>query len=122
MAKPKVLREGYYVALCLAPGTAPDSCYIGLVKDLDEYGVRINQARWDEKLDVIAPSTEDFFVTWENINSMLVCTEEHPVRRFIRDRAPQWRSAIESMREAETTKATNTPGKVKKTAPGSPKS
>ena len=105
MAKPKVAREGFYVALCLAPGTAPDSCYIGLVKETDEYGVRINQVRWDEKLDVVAPSTEDLVVPWANIDSMLVCTEEHPTRRFIRDRAPQWRSAIESMRKAEKARA-----------------
>ena len=109
MAKPKVVREGYYVAFCLSPSTAPDSWYNGLVKETDEYGARINQVRWDEKLDVITPSTEDFVVPWGNIDSMLVCTEEHPTRRFIRDRAPQWRTAIESMRKAEKTRAKKTP-------------
>ena len=59
MTKPQVIREGYYVALCLVPGTAPQNCYIGLVKATDEYGVRINQVHWDDKLDIIAVSTEN---------------------------------------------------------------
>ena len=105
MAKPQAIREGYYVALCLVPGTAPQNCCIGLVTATDEYGIRINQVHWDDKLDVIAVSTEDFFFPWENIDSSLVCTPEHPTRRFVRDRAPQWRSEIESMRKAETAKA-----------------
>ena len=105
MAKPQVVREGYYVALNLVLGTAPRSCYIGLVKAADEYGIRINQVHWDDKLDVVAVSTEDFFAPWENINSMLVCTPEHPTRRFVRDRAPQWQSEIESMGKTEITGA-----------------
>ena len=113
MTKPQVIREGYYVALCLAPGTAPQNCYIGLVKATDEYGVRINQVHWDDKLDVIAVSTEDLFVPWENIDSILVCTPEHPTRRFVRDRAPQWRSEIESMRKAEARKTSKAQSKDK---------
>ena len=121
MAKPQVIQPGYYVALSLAPGAAPHSCYIGLVKAVDDYGLRINQVHWDEKLDVIAPSTEDLFVPWENINSMLVCTEEHPTRRFVRDRAPQWRSAVEA-KEEEITKVTDAPRRVKQASPGASKS
>ena len=67
MAKPHSVREGHYVALSMAPGTAPHSCYIGLVKATDEYGVKINQVHWDEKLDVVSPSAEDFSVPWENV-------------------------------------------------------
>ena len=121
MAKPQVIREGYYVALSLAPGTAPHNCYIGLVKATDEYGVRINQSRWEDKVDVVSVSTEDFFVPWENITSMLVCTQEQPTRRFVRNRAPQWQSEIESMREAETAiRAKKAPRKVKPEPPSSP--
>ena len=99
MPKPQVIQEGYYVALSLAPETAPHSAYMGLVKVADEYGVRINQVHWDEKLDIVAASTEDLFVPWSNITSMLVCTQGQPTRRFVRDRAPQWLSEIESMRK-----------------------
>ncbi|MFC1941637.1 hypothetical protein ACFLWU_00260 [Chloroflexota bacterium] len=102
MTKPQVIREGYYVAICLVSGTAPQCCYIGMVTATDEYGVRINPVHWDDKLDVVAVNTEDLYVPWENIDSMLVCTPEHPTRRFLRDRAPQWRTEIESMRKAES--------------------
>jgi hypothetical protein len=28
---------------------------------------------------------------------MLVCTQEEPTRRFVRDRAPKWKSQVEAM-------------------------
>ena len=97
MAKPQAIRPGYYVAASLEPGTAPFNCYIGLVLAADEYGVRINLAHWDDDLDVIVGHTEDFFAPWTSITSMLVCTEEQPTRRFIRDKAPVWQADVESM-------------------------
>ena len=97
MAKPKALQAGYFVALGLLPGTAPHNCYIGLVQAVDEYGIRINLADWDDELERVRTHTEDIFVTWVNITSMLVCTEEEPVRRFLRDKAPLWQSEVESM-------------------------
>lgn len=97
MAKPQSIRPGYYVAISLEPGTAPSNCYIGLVLASDEYGVRINLVHWDDDLDVISPQTEDFFAPWTSITSMLVCTEEQPTGRFIRDKAPAWRADTESM-------------------------
>jgi hypothetical protein len=105
MAKPQAIKEGYYVAINMVPGASPQCCYIGLVKALDEYGLRINQVHWDDKLDVISPNTEDLFIPWENVESMLVCTPEQPMRRFVRDRAPQWASEIEAMLGIEKPKA-----------------
>ena len=97
MAKPDVLKPGYFVAASLIPGTAPECCYIGLVQALDELGIRITQVEWDDQLDGVKQFSEDIFVPWVNVNSMLVCTEQEPIRRFIRDRAPAWKGQIEAM-------------------------
>lgn len=97
MAKPETIRPGYFVAMSLLPGTAPSNCYIGLVQVADEYGIRVNLAEWDDELDGVKKYTEDLFVPWVNITSMLVCTEDEPVRRFVRDRAPAWKAQVELM-------------------------
>lgn len=97
MAKPEAIRAGYFVAIGLIPGTAPHNCYLGLVQIADEYGVRINLVEWDDDLDGVKKYTEDLFVPWTSITSMLVCTENEPVRRFIKDKAPKWQAATESM-------------------------
>ena len=97
MAKPTVLKPGYFVATSLIPETAPECCYIGLVQILDEYGVRMTQVEWDDQLDGVKQFSEDIFIPWVNVNSMLVCTQQEPTRRFIRDRAPAWKAQIEAM-------------------------
>ena len=97
MAKPQAIQPGHYAAVSLVPGMAPKCCYIGQVQTTDEYGIRINQVHWDDKLDVIVGDTEDFFVPWDSITSMLVCTKDQPRRRFVRDRATAWQVEIEAM-------------------------
>jgi hypothetical protein len=97
MAKPEVLKPGYFVAVSLIPETAPECCYIGLVQVLDEYGVRMTQVEWDDQLDGVKQFSEDIFVPWVNVNSMLVCTQQEPTRRFVRDRAPAWKTQVEAM-------------------------
>ena len=97
MAKPDVLKPGYFVAVSLIPETAPECCYIGLVQVLDEYGIRMTQVEWDDQLDGVKQFSEDIFVPWVNVNSMLVCTQEEPTRRFVRDRAPKWKAQVEAM-------------------------
>jgi hypothetical protein len=97
MAKPEVIKPGYFVAVSLIPGTAPECCYIGLVQVLDEYGMRMTQVEWDDQLDGVKQYSEDIFVPWVNVNSMLVCTEQEPKRRFIRDRAPEWKRKTEAL-------------------------
>jgi len=97
VAKPEAIKAGHIVAISIIPGTAPNACYIGLVRSVDEYGIRITPVKWDDDLDDVRLSTEDFFVTWVNIKSMLVCTEEEPAKRFVRDKAPQWQIEVESM-------------------------
>jgi len=97
MAKPDVLKPGYFVAISLISGTAPECCYIGLVQVLDEYGIRLTQVEWDDQLDGVKQFSEDIFVPWVNVNSMLVCTQEEPTRRFVKDRAPKWKAQVEAM-------------------------
>ena len=97
MAKPDVLKPGYFVAVSFIPETAPECCYIGLVQVLDEYGIRMTQVEWDDQLDGVKQFSEDIFVPWVNVNSMLVCTQEEPTRRFIKDRAPKWKAQVEAM-------------------------
>jgi hypothetical protein len=97
MAKPDVLKPGYFVAVSLIPRTAPEYCYIGLLQVLDEYGIRMTQVEWDDQLDGVKQFSEDIFVPWVNVNSMLVCTQEEPTRRFVKDRAPKWKAQVEAM-------------------------
>ena len=105
MAKSEAIKPGYFVAISLIPGTAPECCYIGLVQVLDEYGIRMTQVEWDDQLDGVKQYSEDIFVPWVNVNSMLVCTHEEPTRRFVRDKAPKWKSQVEAMyRKARSSK------------------
>jgi len=97
MPRPEVLKPGYFVAISLIPETAPECCYIGLVQVLDEYGIRITQVEWDDQLDGVKQFSEDIFVPWVNINSMLVCTQQEPTRRFVRDRAPAWKAQVAAL-------------------------
>ena len=97
MAKPDVLKPGYFVAASLMPGTAPECCYIGLVQALDEFGIRITQVEWDDQLDGVKQFSEEIFIPWNNVNSMLVCTQEEPTMRFVKDRAPKWKAQVETM-------------------------
>ena len=97
MAKPETIQPGYFVAISLIPGSAPSNCYIGLVEAIDEYGLRINLTQWDDELDGVKHTTEDLFTPWVSITSMLVCTKDEPVRRFIKDKAPAWKAQVEAM-------------------------
>jgi len=97
MAKIDTLQPGYCVAVHLVPGTAPNSCYVGMVEAADEQGIMINLVHWDEKLDMLGGYTEGLFIPWRNINSILISTETQPTRRFMTDRARKWQTQIEAM-------------------------
>ena len=101
MAKPETIKPGYFVAISLIPKTAPSNCYIGLVQAVDEYGIRMNLVEWDDDFDGVKKYTEDFFTPWTSITSMLVCTEDEPVRRFVKDKATAWKAAVESTNKRE---------------------
>ena len=99
MARIDTIQPGYCVAVHLLPGTAPESCYIGMVEAVDDHGIMINLVHWDDKLDMLGGYTEGLFIPWKNINSILVSTETQPTRRFMTDRARKWQAQIEAMSE-----------------------
>ena len=53
MAKPQTVQPGYYAAIDLVTGAAPENCYIGLIMAADDFGVKINLVHWDDGLDVV---------------------------------------------------------------------
>lgn len=115
MAKTETIQPGYCVAVSLVPKVAPHNCYIGLVEVVDEYGIRVNLVHWDDKLDMLGGYSESLFVPWVNINSILISTEKQPTRRFMTDRAPKWRTQIESLYKEDKVTAEKT-GKSPKQA------
>ena len=72
------LEVGYAAAICLKPDTAPSRCYVGQVDDVDEHGVRLSLMDWM----IGRPVGWDFFVPWENVDSVLVATPDHDVESF----------------------------------------
>jgi hypothetical protein len=110
MGKPQAIRPGYYAAIGLVSETAPSNCYIGLIMAADEYGVRINLVHWDYELDVVTRETEDLFIPWASITSMLVCNEDQPSRRFLTHRAPAWQADLESLKGSHKGKKSQSEG------------
>lgn len=103
MAKIQAIQPGYCVAVYLLPESAPEDCYIGIVHAVDDFGILVNLVHWDDKLDMVGGYTESIFMPWVNINSMLVCTEASPSRRFLTDRAKKWKTQIEAIYQDEPT-------------------
>ena len=102
MAKPQAVKINSFVAVSLEAGTAPDNCYIGVVEDVDEYGLRINLIHWDGELDMVGGYTESLFFPWKNVTSILISNEERPNKRFLSMRAKSWQAQIESLRSMKT--------------------
>ena len=103
MAKIQAIQPGYCVAIHLAPDTAPECCYIGMVETTDEFGILLNLVHWDDKLDMLGGYYESLFIPWKNISAMLISTEKQPTRRFMTDRARKWKASIEAMYGKEKT-------------------
>ena len=108
MAKTQAIQPGYCAAVHLMPGTAPDSCYIGMVEVSDDHGILLNLVHWDDKLDMLGGYTESLFIPWENINSVLISTEKQPTRRFMADRARKWKDQIDTVHGKEPAASTKT--------------
>ena len=102
MAKPQAVKINSFVAVSLEAGTAPNNCYIGVVEDVDEYGLRINLIHWDEELDMVGGYTESLFLPWKNVTSILISAEERPTKRFLSMRAKSWQAKIEALRSTKT--------------------
>ena len=75
----QVLENGWLVAVCLKPDTAPSRCYVGQIEAGDERGIRLTLADWISGTF----SGNDFFVPWSNITSALVATPDHNTEMFM---------------------------------------
>ena len=85
----KSLRPGYVVALTLAKGAAPLRSYVGKIMAIDEYGLRLTLVDWFVGMF----TSYDLFVSWRNLESAYVCTEEHDLDSFA-DVAGKWQEAM----------------------------
>jgi hypothetical protein len=83
------LEAGWWVALTLAPDSAPLRVYVGQVQDVDERGVRLTLVDWVSG----AANSWDFFAPWPCIRSVLVGPHEHATERF-GDAASRWQELM----------------------------
>jgi hypothetical protein len=96
MATPRIktgeptLKPGWWVALTLKAGTAPQRSYVGQIQAIDARGLRLTMVDWLTG----DPVSWDLFVSHENLESALVATDKHDLRAF-GDPAGQWQEAIE---------------------------
>jgi hypothetical protein len=84
-----LLKPGWWVALTLKPGTAPLRCYVGQIQALSDDGIRLTLADWFSGM----ATGYDFYVPNRNVESALVCTEEHDLKGF-GDHAGKWQTAM----------------------------
>ncbi len=88
------LKVGWWVALTLKPGTAPLHSYVGQIQSIDGRGIRITLIDW-----LFGRATGwDLFVPKSNIESALVCTENHDLESF-GDAAGRWQSRMDDKRK-----------------------
>lgn len=83
--KHKGIASGFYVAILLKKGTAPERCYVGLVESTDDNGVRLTLLDWEVKECV----SWDLYVAWGNIESAMIATPNHYMNKFL-DEAMKW--------------------------------
>ena len=114
MAKPQVIKTNSLVAVSLEAGAAPENCYIGVVEEVDELGLRINLVNWVEELDMVGGYTESLFFPWRNVTSILISAEERPTKRFMSMKAKAWKAKIESLRSIETGSDSGAGSQIKK--------
>ena len=89
------LQVGYAVALTLPEGVAPSRCYVGQIEAIDDRGLRMTLMDWS----IGGFTSNDLFVPWSNIESCLVCTDNHDLGLFLEDSAPKWQMNMSSKRE-----------------------
>ena len=89
------LQVGYAVALTLPEGVAPLRCYVGQIEVIDDLGLRMTLMDW-----VVGTFTsDDLFVPWSNIESCLVCKENHDLELFLEHSAPKWQAHMNGKQE-----------------------
>ena len=90
-----ILQVGYAVALTLPEGVAPLRCYVGQIEAINDRGLRMTLVDW-----LIGTFTgNDLFVPWSNIESCLVCTDDHDLGLFLKYGAIKWQENMTGKRE-----------------------
>ena len=95
--KDNTLQVGYAVALTAKEGVAPFRCYVGQIEAIDQRGVRLTLMDWFAG----AFTGNDLFVPWSNIDSCLVCTENHDLGLFLKRGAPKFQEQMNGDKWAE---------------------
>jgi hypothetical protein len=90
------LAPGFWVALTLAPDTAPSRCYVGQIQTIDAHGARITLIDWINGRSV----GWDLYVPWANILSALVATPDHDIENFGKS-AAKWQEHWTTERQAK---------------------
>lgn len=72
------LKVGWWVAATLKPGSAPLRVYVGQIQSVDSRGLRMTLVDW------ISGNADswDLFIPHKNLESALVATNAHDLRRF----------------------------------------
>lgn len=90
MVEKATLYKGNIVAITLRPNSAPLRSYVGEVQSVDQYGVRITLIDY-----VIGKAVGfDVFVSWPEITSCLVATEQHSLDKGGNDEFLSWVSKM----------------------------
>jgi hypothetical protein len=76
--KDSLLKVGWWVVVTLKPDTAPLRCYAGQIQALGPEGMRITLVDWITGTAV----SWDLFIPQANIDSILVCTDQHDPKAF----------------------------------------
>jgi hypothetical protein len=71
---------------------APLRCYVGQIQAIDSDGMRITLVDWFTGM----AANWDFFVSHRNIESALVCTEEHDLKGF-GDAGGKWQEQMDKI-------------------------
>ena len=93
-----LLKVGWSAALTLKPDVAPLRCYVGEIQAISDDGMRISLV---DRISGLAGGY-DFYVPHRNIESALVCTEEHDFEGF-GDHAGKWQTNMDEKNKTPST-------------------
>ena len=93
-----LLKAGWWAALNLKPDVAPLRCYVGQIQAMSDDGIRITLV---DRIRGLADGY-DLYVPHRNIESALVCTEEHDFESF-GDHASKWQTNMDEKDKTPST-------------------
>jgi hypothetical protein len=93
-----LLKVGWWAALNLKPDVAPRRCYVGQIQAISDDGIRITLV---DRISGLADG-HDLYIPHRNIESALVCTEEHDFEGF-GDDAGKWQTNMDEKDKTPST-------------------